>query len=311
MSEEIKIIKLDPTEYGLDENRAKEVEVAFTPAIIERDALLDVYQNLLTLEITPAVCEQAGELRKKLVKIRTNIGRIHQSEKAFYLAGGKFVDAWKNKNIAPIEMMESNLSDIELHYVRIENARISALGEERSQLVAKYTTAIPSGLAMMEQETFDSLLLGIKAGYEAKIKAEKELAEEMERKKEADRIEMARLSAENKRLEAERIRHQQAIAEQVKLAEAEAKAKQDEINRLRSEAIAKEKKELEEAKRIKAEEAKAKRAPDKVKMLKLAEAIDAIQTPAVESEECMEIILNARALLTKVSTYIREKGANL
>lgn len=311
MSKEIEIINLDPKEFGLDESRAKEVEVAFTPAIIERDALLDVYKNMLTLEITPAVCEAAGELRKKLVKIRTNIGRIHQSEKAFYLAGGKFVDAWKNKNIAPIEMMESNLSEIEMYFIKIENARIAALADERMRIAAQYTDNIPKGIGTMEQETFDAVIVGLKTAYDAKIKVAEEAQAELERKKEADKIEMARLAAENKRLQDERVRHQQAIAAQVKAAEAEAKARQDEINRLRSEAIAKEKQEIEAAKRIKAEEAKAKRAPDKVKMLKLAEAIDAIQTPAVESEECMEIILNARALLTKVSTYIREKGANL
>ncbi len=104
---------VDPKDYGLDEKQGSEVEKEFLPVITERENLTSIYSDIVSKEITREIEAEAYDLRLKLVKVRTNTDRIHKAAKAFYLAGGKFVDAWKNKNNTIIEQMEEKLKEIE------------------------------------------------------------------------------------------------------------------------------------------------------------------------------------------------------
>lgn len=110
---------IDPKEFGLDEQQAKTIEQDFSPVISEKNALSEIYEQVITKELTPELCSEARELRLKLVKVRTSTDKIHKSAKAFYLAGGRFVDAWKNKNVQSIELMESKLDEIENYYINL------------------------------------------------------------------------------------------------------------------------------------------------------------------------------------------------
>ena len=86
------IEKLNPKDFGLDVEKVATVEKAFLPKIQERNAIAEIYNQLITSEITPELCKQAKDVRLQLVKIRTGISAIHKTEKAFYLAAGKFVE---------------------------------------------------------------------------------------------------------------------------------------------------------------------------------------------------------------------------
>ena len=77
------LVKIDPKEFGLDESNVVTIEQAFTPKIIERDALLELYAPFLTAEITPELCKQAKELRLKFVKNRTGIADIQSKFESF------------------------------------------------------------------------------------------------------------------------------------------------------------------------------------------------------------------------------------
>lgn len=76
---------------------------------------------------------------------------------------------------------------------------------------------------------------------------------------------------------------------------------------------ARKQKEIEEAaKKAQAEAAKkAAAAPDREKLLKLAEMIDCISMPELSSREATEIANNARGLLDKVVAYINSNAASL
>lgn len=180
------IEKINPKEFGLDENNVATIEQAFMPMIVERDGLRPIYEQLLTSEITPELCREAGHLRRKLVKVRTGIADIHKTQKAFFLAAGRFVDAWKNKETEPVTQMEERLSEIETHFEKLEAQRIAKLTLERSELVAKYTEFPASGLGQMAEQVFEAYLTGLKVAHDAKIEAEK--------KAEAERL---RIEAEN------------------------------------------------------------------------------------------------------------------
>jgi len=179
------IVKIDPKEYGLEVSQVATIEQAFLPKIQEREALAQMYEQLITTEITPELCVKAGETRKKLVKVRTGIAEIHKTQKAFFLAAGRFVDAWKSKETLPVEQMEENLSAIENHYINIEKVRKLTLAADRLAEVSQYTDHPASALGEMEDAVYVAYLQGLKVAYDAKIEAEKK--------------------AENQRIEAEKI----------------------------------------------------------------------------------------------------------
>ncbi len=129
-------LTIDPKEFGLDETQVVTIEQAFAPKIAERDGLIEVYQKVITSELTPELCSDAKQIRQKLVKVRTGIAEIHKTQKAFFLAAGRFVDAWKNKETAPVEQMEENLEKIENHFINLEKERILKLKAERLEKLA-------------------------------------------------------------------------------------------------------------------------------------------------------------------------------
>jgi len=67
---------LNPKEYGLDEVQVVTIEQAFAPKIAERDGLIAIYEQVITKELTDETCKEAGDLRRKLVKVRTGIAKF-------------------------------------------------------------------------------------------------------------------------------------------------------------------------------------------------------------------------------------------
>jgi len=199
------IEKVNPEEFGLNQKEVSEIEKAFLPKIAEREGYEVMYKVLITKEINAETCAEAATLRKKLVKTRTGIAAIHKAQKAYFLAAGKFVDKWKNKETLPIQQMEDNLAEIETYYERLKAEKIKKLEEVRTLEVAKYSEVIPGGLGAMKEDVYNNYLAGCKALYDAKIKAEKEA--------EAERIRLAaeaEKAAKLKEIEDEKIRKENA-----------------------------------------------------------------------------------------------------
>lgn len=246
------LVKINPQEYGLQENEVKTIEQAFTPKIIERDELTKTYEILIKQELTKDLCSDASTLRKKLVKVRTGIADIHKSQKAYFLAAGRFVDAWKNKETEPIEQMESKLSEIELYFENLEKERIKALEAERLEKVLQYTEFPATQLTLMEEATFNAYLSGLKVAYDAKIKAEQEAEEERLRLIEVEK-ENARLKAiEDEKIRKENERLKKEAEAKEKELEAERKKQADILAKLKADADAK----IAEQKRLANVEAK-------------------------------------------------------
>lgn len=338
------ISKLNPAEFGLKEDQAETIEKAFMPKIIERNALSEMYETLIKSELSPELCMEAGSLRKKLVKVRKGIADIHRTQKAFYLAAGRFVDAWKNKETMPIEQMEEKLTSIEKYYENLEKERKNKLRDERIAELVKYE--VDGSLMLlgeMKEEVWVNFLAGIRLQYEQKKEAEKKAEEdrlaaieaekkrqeeirlenerlkkereELERKQEAERkkMEAERAKAEKARKEAEAKMLAQARADREKLevaraekekAEAELREKREAEERVRKEA--EERAIAEEKARIAAEKARAA-APDKIKLQQLASDIKNISLPELKTAEAQTILAAVKTLLSKVNNYINEK----
>lgn len=220
------IVKVDPSKFGLDPKGVKTIEQAFLPKIAEREGLEKIYSELLTMEITEATCSKAGEVRRKLVKVRTGIAEVHRVQKAFFLASGKFVDAWKNKETLPITQMEENLSKIEKHFEIQEKKRLEELQSKRVIELSKYVgDAHERDLSSMDKDVWKAYLDVKKSEYIDMLAAEAKVEKDRVEKEKAEKAERVRLKKENeklkveakKRAEQERIRLENEAKEKAKL----------------------------------------------------------------------------------------------
>lgn len=253
------IIKVNPEEFGLKQNEVATIEQAFLPKIQEREAIAAVYEQLITKELTPELCKEAKTVRLQLVKVRTGISDIHKTQKAFFLAAGRFVDAWKNKETLPVEQMEEKLSEIENYYINIEKERIAKLNETRKAEAMQFTDYPAPDLGNMSDDVYTAYLNGLKVAHEARIEAERKAEEERLAKIEAERLEQIRIREENARLQAEAEQREKEMAAERAKAEAERKAIEEKARKERESAEAILKAEQEKA-RIEAEKAAKEKA---------------------------------------------------
>ena len=179
---------LNPKEYGLDEQKVQTIEQAFSPKIEERKLLSEIYAEIIKSELTPELCKRAKETRLKLVKVRTGIAEIHKTQKAFYLAAGRFVDAWKNKETEPVEQMEAQLSEIENHYINLEKERIEKLDAQRKVECLEFTDSPVVDLGSMDDFVYASYLKGLKEEFDARKEAERKAEEKRLRQEEIKRL---------------------------------------------------------------------------------------------------------------------------
>lgn len=198
------IVKIDPKEFGLEEQKAAQIEAQFKPMLEKMVELEKEFNEITQLPIEDIqTAIKAKELRLKYVKIRTGTAEIHKTQKAFYLAGSRFVDGWKNAQEFASQGIETRLMEIEKHQENIEKQRIAKLEDERKVLLTPFTEIMPMGLGAMQQEVFDNYLSGLKIAYAARIEAERKAEEERLAKIQAEIEEQKRIRDENERLKIE------------------------------------------------------------------------------------------------------------
>jgi hypothetical protein len=323
------IVKINASDYGLEETKASEIKAMFTPMLAQMENLEVQYNEVLKQEINPETCQMAKDLRLSYVKVRTGTDKIHKELKAFYLNGGRFVDAFKNTQAFASGEKEKTLKAIEDHFENMEHERTEKLRVDRLAMIKPYTEIEPLALGHMEQAVFDNLLNGFKVAYEVRIAAEKKAEEDRIAKEKAEADERARIKADNERLikeaeererlaEIERKKQAQILAEQKaesdkreKELQIKADKERKERERLAAEIKAKEDAEKEAEKKRKAEEKKAKLAPDKNKLLNFMQTINDLPRPEVKSIEAADIASKANTMLVQVSNYIKENANKL
>src|ERR1035437_3868045 len=100
------------------------------------------YNEVVKLQLTPEAITKARELRLKYVKVRTGIEKIHETAKAYYLAGGRFVDAWRNAQKFTAIGKEAELEKIEKHFELIEQVKKEKINEGRVKVLAQYVSDV-------------------------------------------------------------------------------------------------------------------------------------------------------------------------
>jgi len=187
---------VNPKEFGIEETKANDLLGNLPQIKSERKVLESQYSEIIKMDINdPETVKKARTLRLLIRDNRTKGLLVwHQTTKDFFLQGGRFIDAIKNKEIAENNRMEEALEQIEKHAEIQEQKRQKELSEKRIFELDNYKEFVPFGLnfGIMPEDEFQKVLNGAKLQLEAKIEAEK--------KAERERIENERLD----KLESER-----------------------------------------------------------------------------------------------------------
>jgi hypothetical protein len=192
-------------DYGLEESKANELTVGLNVVKAERKLLEQEFEEVSKLEL---ITENLPKFRELRIKIRDNrtkgINKWHTANKAFFLTGGKFIDATKNKESSINELMESKLLDAENHFKDLEKKRVELLNIKRVDLVRPYLEDVANlSLADMDDDVFEAYLTAKRNAYTANLKAIKKLEEERLEAIEKKNLEDEEIRIENARLRQE------------------------------------------------------------------------------------------------------------
>jgi len=285
--------------------------------------------------------KNAREARLALKNIRVDVEKKRKDLKEESLRKGKAIDGMANVIKYLVVPIEEHLQQQE-DFVRIqEEKQKQELKETRERELMELEVDISFyNLAEMPEEQYGKLLETSKATHqEKKEAAEKAERERIEREK-AEAEERERIRQENERLKAEAEAREKALAKERAKAEEERKrieaehqakleAERKERERIEADHLAKMESERKERERIEAKERakveaeeKAKRdeeekkrqselAPDKEKLVALADRIASIDIPAVSSKEAKAVVEKAVELLSQASQYVKTQSISL
>lgn len=220
------IVKINPSEYGLDDTKASQIAAQFQPMLDKMIELESEFNEVIKLDIEhPDTAIKARELRLKYVKVRTGTDKIHKEQKSFYLAGGRFVDGWKSAQLFASQGIEQTLEGIEKNAEIKEKKRIEELRTSRHEQLSAFVVD-PSiyPLGELNDQAWGDLLNGARLQHAAKIETERKAEEERIAREKAEAVDRERIRLENERLKAEAQERDRVMADERIKAEAEKKA---------------------------------------------------------------------------------------
>ena len=196
---------MDTNEFGLTVTKATELTKGLKSVLTEREFLIQEFTDISSIEVTEENIPIFKELRGKIVKNRTQgISKWHTANKQFFLTGGRFVDAIKNKEILINQQMEEKLANAENHFINLERDKRLAIQTKRVKMLLEYNPLCAElDLATMDEEIWESYFNVQKRKHLAFIESERKIEEEKQEVLENERLENIRIQKENQRLVAE------------------------------------------------------------------------------------------------------------
>ena len=272
----------------------------------------------------------AKDVRLGLKKERCSVENLRKDMKDEVILKGKAIDGFANVLKFMCKPVEDKLMKIEQHALRVEEARIKQLIDNRtSQLTAQGADPSAYNLGTMDEETFKATLELARKQKQEREEAAR-LAQEAEDKRIADeKAEEERIRLENIKLKEEADKREAEIKKEREANEAEKKRIQDEANaralvaKEKADKLQKEKDEAESkiAANKKAEDdkiakeaadkKKAELAPDKEKLMRFIDNLGMACMPAMTSKEGHEIANTILVDLTRLVEDARKGVAKL
>ena len=311
-------------QQGLEKSKVEGLLTNFGKFFAEAKTIAaDAKSIVVTDEAQKDLMLAAREKRLALKAIRVEVEKTRVELKEQSLREGRAIDGISNVIKALIVPVEEHLEKQEKFAELREAERLAKRHADRIESLSKYVEDVSLyNLKDMSDDAFAKLLASSKTAFEAQkaaeAKAEEERIAAIKAKEEEDR----KIREENEKLrkereEAEKARAKEREAEQKKL-EAERKAREEAEKKL-----AEEKRIQQEKERKAAEEAAAKKkaeedarhaamvAPDKEKLLKLADTLQMIQFPAVESAKAKGSLERLEQKLGTIISVLREEAKQL
>jgi len=161
---------IDHNEFGLEEKQAKDIQSGLAQVLAERNVFAEQYALIIKEELNEDtiddLVDRAKELHGKILKNRTKgIDAWHTTEKAFYLAGGRFVDAIKNKYRPENLRMEEQLMEIVKYKENLEKKRLDELRASRLERIMPFLENEPPSIELMDEDVFKNFLIGSEMAF--------------------------------------------------------------------------------------------------------------------------------------------------
>jgi len=326
----------------LSEASRHELVTAFGPSFVAaRSAVVESAAIVVTDATQVSEMKAARAARLKLRTIRVGAENTRKELKAESLKRGREIDNVAKMIATLCEPEEARLEDAEKFAERAEAARRKALAESRAILIAPYGVDVQFvDLGGMPESTWATFLEQARTAHDAKIAAEAKAKAEAEAAAKAAAEEQARIRAENERLRLEAVEREKAAKAERERMEAEQRAEREKARKEREaaeEAAAAQRRELEakaraerearekveaeqRAERERAErEAKAKAlaakkaaaAPDREKLMALADALDAMDIPKMATDDGKRAMADVVVSIRNASHNARTWAASM
>jgi len=266
---------------------------------------------------------QARVARKFLSDQRLDIERNRKALKEQSLRKGQVIDSIAKYLTSLITPSEEHL-ELQEKFVKLQHEKkLAEILSDRIMQLSQYTqNADIYNLNTMTDEQFNTLLTGARIEHESMIATAKQAELDRIEAEKATILEQENIRKENEKLKAEaKIIEKKAAEEKIKRDEIEKKLKAAHEAELVKEREAKQQLEAELANKkaiedkIQADAAASlkafKTAPDKDKLIRLANSFLELEYPEMDTEEGKQIIINVKALATKVNVFIFQKINNL
>jgi hypothetical protein len=323
---------------GLSKESSETLIAKFNPFLEQAKEWEDKAKTLIVTDVSQiAEMQQARDARLALKKIRINVENTRKDLKEDSLKTGKAIDGIANVLKGLIVTIEEHLEKQE-KFAEIQQAeKAGKLRTARFELLQPYTeNAHIYPLGQITEEAFTDLLNGFKAAAEKRISEEKKAKNDaiaLEKKQVAERL---RIQKENEALKKANEAKEKELAISKAKADAERKILEDKAAKERAASIAKLKEERDRNAKLQAEikakedeqvrihkaleaeakaqllaEKKAKRAPDKNKLLAFSDSLVDLERPVLNSIDAQVIMADIDNLIRKVVIFINEKTTNL
>ena len=148
---------ITPEEFNLPTEKAKTILTAFAPKELEFTTLVGEYMEVISLPLEDAL-GKAMELKKRYIDIEKSINAIHKAEKDFYLNGGRFVDAQKNRYIVHITEHKKKLDSIIKYRELQDKAEKQKIIDARKETLKQYMSEVDHLDLSMSDEIFEAFL---------------------------------------------------------------------------------------------------------------------------------------------------------
>lgn len=347
MSDDNKLVKIGE-EYGLEQSKVQTLMQSYGEYFAEARELVQGAMDIkVKSEDDFENMELAREKRLALKKVRVEVDKIRKSLKEQSLREGRAIDGMANIIKAIVEPVEEHLYSQERYAELLAKEKKLKVEQERISKLSKFVDN-PEGYTLhpdqMSNDTFETLLKNSEMAYKAQKQAEKEAEQKRLEEEKAEREKQEAIKKENEKLklvvdrknklaefgvtsvnidlgeasEEDFNKILKSVKNDYELKQQQIKKEKEEQEKLQRELEAKRKAEEEEKQRKAQEEADKKEqerqkalAPDKEKILLLADELTKIEVPAVKDEKAMQILVNFREAMKNIESDLRESVKEL